>query len=438
MKRLLLLFWLFTIVFFSTAQTTKEIRNLESQRALLEKKISSSQSLLLSTRKDVKSQLNNLLILNGQIQEREKYISFLNENIQSLSNDIESLKSQLDILEKNLIDKKKKYEASVKYMYKNKSIYEKLMFIFSAKSFSQMYRRMRYVKEYADFQRVRGKEIELRSKQIIAKKNELEKTKMTKSLFLKKIESEKERLESQHKDKKNIVDVLNKKQRSIQSEINKNKQSAQKLNAQIDKLIAIEIEKARKRALEEARKKAEEEKRKLAKSTKSSKKSTSRKTEASKGNIAAKPLEKFNLNREDRILTGNFVSNKGKLPVPVTGPYVIVGHFGMYNVNGLRNVSLDNKGIDIKAHSGANARSVFNGEVSSIFSYNGLVNILIRHGEYISVYCNLSSASVTKGSKVSTGQSIGLIHSDSSGNTILHFQLRKETSKLNPEQWIRR
>lgn len=144
------------------------------------------------------------------------------------------------------------------------------------------------------------------------------------------------------------------------------------------------------------------------------------------------------MNNEDRQLSGSFERNRGILPIPVTGPYVIVSHYGQYAVDGLRNVKLDNKGIDIKGKPGAKARAIFDGEVSAIFQYNGLNNILVRHGNYISVYCNLSSVAVSKGSKVSTRTILGTIHTDSSGNAVLHFQLRKETAKLNPELWLGR
>ena len=124
--------------------------------------------------------------------------------------------------------------------------------------------------------------------------------------------------------------------------------------------------------------------------------------------------------------------------MPITGPYVVVGHYGQYQVKGLRNVKLDNKGMDIKGKSGANARAIFDGEVSAVFQYNGLTNVLVRHGSYISVYCNLSAVRVKKGSLVRARDVLGEIHTNAEGETILHFQLRKETVKLNPELWIHR
>lgn len=404
------------------AQTTKKIKELESQRNELQQQIAESETLLRSTKKDVKSQLDNLALITGQIGERKKYIAAIEKDMRVLNDDIYRLNRQLRTLQRELKDKKDKYEASVKYLYRNKSIQEKLMFIFSAENLSQTYRRLRYVREYANFQRLQAVEIERKQKQVNAKKKELETVRAAKEKLLKESETEKKKLEKQEKERQTLVANLKKKQRGIQNEINKKKRSAQKLNAQIDRLIEAEIEKARKRAEEEARKQAQKEGRPAPK-----------KQAVKKGTV-----EKFQMNNEDRKLSGSFEKNKGILPMPITGPYVIVSRYGQYAVDGLRNVRLDNKGIDIKGKAGAKARAIFDGEVSAIFKYNGLNNVLIRHGNYISVYCNLSSVSVKKGAKVSTRQSIGTIHQDASGNVVLHFQLRKETAKLNPELWLGR
>ena len=430
MKRIFLL--LIACCFLSTisAQSTRKIRELEAKRKELHQQIAESETLLQSTKKDVKSQLDNLALLTGQIEERRKYINTIESDVHTLTSEIASLQKQLNKLQRDLKDKKRKYETSVQYMYRNKSVQEKLMFIFSAENLSQTYRRMRYVQEYANFQRLQGMEIERKQKQIAAKKREVEQTKHAKQNLLKQGEVEKAKLEIQEKERQTLLANLQKKQKGIQSEIRKKKRSAEQLNAQIDRLIEIEIEKARKRAEEEAAKKAERETTGGASRSKSTEKNESTKKVA--------PVEKFSLNNEDRQLSGSFERNRGILPVPITGPYVIVSHYGQYAVDGLRNVKLDNKGIDIKGKPGAQARAVFNGEVSAIFQYNGLNNILVRHGNYISVYCNLSSVSVSKGSKVNTRTVLGTIHTDSSGNTVLHFQLRKETAKLNPELWLGR
>ena len=420
MKNILLLCLTCLFVWNVSAQTTQKIKELENQRNELQQQIAESETLLRSTKKDVKSQLDNLALINGQIADRKKYINAIERDVKSLNNEINALQRQLKTLQRDLKDKKDKYESSVQYMYRNKSIHEKLLFIFSADNLSQTYRRLRYVREYANYQRLQAIEIERKQKQVNAKKAELETTREAKEKLLEEGEAEKKKLEKQEKEKQGILNGLKRKQRGIQSEINKKRRSANKLNAQIDRLIEQEIEKARKRAEEEARKAGK----------KPGEKS------AGKQPVQKGTVDKFRMNSEDRQLSGTFESNKGRLPMPITGPYVIVGRYGQYAVT--KNVRLDNKGIDIRGKEGAKARAVFDGEVSAIFKYNGLSNVLVRHGNYISVYCNLSSVSVAKGSKVKAREEIGVVQKDASGNAVLHFQLRKETTKLNPELWLGR
>ena len=124
--------------------------------------------------------------------------------------------------------------------------------------------------------------------------------------------------------------------------------------------------------------------------------------------------------------------------MPITGSYAITTHYGQYNVEGLKGVQLDSKGINITGRPGAQARAVFKGEVTAVFTYGGQYNIIVRHGSYMSVYCNLSSTSVHRGQQVDSRQILGTVAPDASGNCTLHFQLRKETAKLNPEAWLGR
>lgn len=410
------------------AQSNKLIKELESKRGALQKQIAESESLLQTTTKNVGSQLKGLAALTGQIEERKRYILAINSDMDAIDRELVSLERQLNQLQKELKDKKTKYAASVNYLYRNHTIQDKLLFIFSAQTLEQTYRRLRYVREYASYQRIQGEEIQKKQKQINDKRAELTEARKAKENLLKERENEKTTLERQEKEQKALVDSLRKKQRSLQSEINKKRKEANQLNARIDRLIAEEIEKARKRAEEEARREAAARKK-------------AEKTESpSAAKPKAKPLEAYTMNKADRELSGSFASNRGKLPVPVTGPYIITSHYGEYTVPGLRGVKLDNKGIDIQAKPGAQARAVFNGKVAAVFQLNGLFNILVRHGAYISVYCNLSTASVKADDMVKTGQTLGTIFSDGAdgGRTVLHFQLRREKEKLNPEPWLNR
>lgn len=429
MKRIICIMWIGLVSLSLCAQSTKKIRELEKQHAALQKQISDSESLLQSTKKDVKSQLDNLAVLSDQITERKRYIETIDKDVETIQGEIDRLQAELKTLERELAEKKKKYEKSVIYMYKNKSVQEKLMFIFSADNLSQMYRRMRYVREYADYQKKQGKEVLRKQDQVSEKQKHLLASRNAKENMRKQGETEKLKLEEQEKERKALLSALQKKQWEIQHEIKEKRNSANRLNAEIDRLVEIEIEAARKRKEAEARRKAEAE-RKL----KESQKETL--AESKKAETPESKVEVYKVDNEDRRLSNVFEKNKGKLPMPITGAYAIVGHYGKYQVKGLRNVRLDNKGIDIKGKEGAQARVIFDGEVSAIFQYNGLANVLVRHGSYISVYCNLSSVLVKKGSVLKTKDIIGQVHTDASGNTVLHFQLRKETAKLNPELWL--
>lgn len=434
MRRLLCIFIsCFCLAFPLLAQTNKLIKELESKRGTLQKQITESETLLKTTKKTVSSQLNGLAALTGQIEERKRYILTINKDVEAINRELNSLERQLTRLQRDLKDKKKKYESSVQYLYKNRSIEEKLMFIFSAQSLAQTYRRMRYVREYATYQRLQGEEILKKQEQVNKKKQELKQVRTAKEGLLKEREAEKSKLESQEKEKRTLLASLQKKQQSLQKELAKKRREAGQLNARIDRLIAEEIEKARKRAAEEARREAAARKKSNEKPDKSATASTSLKPKSA-------PLESYTLSKADRELSGSFAGNRGKLPMPITGPYIITSHYGQYSVEGLRNVKLDNKGIDIQGKPGAQARAIFDGKVAAVFKLNGLFNILVRHGNYISVYCNLSSASVKQGDNVTTKQTLGRIFSDGAdnGRTVLHFQLRKEKEKLNPEPWLNR
>ncbi len=416
----------------SLAQTNRKIEELKSQRGQLQEQIKQSESLLLSTNKDVKSQLGDLALINSQLEERRKFIKAIESEMVALDADILRQEKQLKQLQADLKQKQDKYAQSVRYLRKSRSIEDKLMFVFSAENFNQMYRRLRYVTEYADYQRLQGNQLKEKQAQVEAKRKELLAAREEKTQLLAQREEERSRIETKEKQQRALVNQLQKRQRNLQAELKKQRQQSQRLNAQIDKLIEQEIAAAKRRAAEEERKRKA-----VAQKAADSKKKGETPSEASSKN-KGKDVPMMAEYTGNRQLSGVFEKNKGRLPMPITGSYAIVSRFGQYAVAGLKNVKLDNKGIDIKGQKGAQARSIFDGEVSAVFQFGGYTNVLVRHGSYISVYCNLSSASVKQGQKLKTHDSIGTVATDASGNTILHFQLRKETTKLNPEQWLGR
>ncbi len=424
-----------------SAQTTRQIRNLQSQSKSLKKQIAQSENMLRSTKKDVKSQLSNLAVLSGQIDDQRRYVSGIESELKLMDANIAQLSTQINQLVKDLNECKRKYSRSVVYMYKNRTTQNKLMFLFSAKNFSQMFRRMRYMMEYAKYQRAQGEIIREKETAVRKKQNELLNAKAQKGKLLAAGRTEQAKLESQQKEREGIVSELKKKQSKLQATIAADRKKYNSLNAKIDQLIQKEIEAAeRRRKAEEARRRREAEQRaKEEAAARAKKNKPGRKGTSSSSSSDKSAAPKFReASSADVRLSRDFAANKGRLPMPITGPYVLSGRFGRYAVPGLSGVSLDNKGINITGKPGAQARCIFDGEVSAVFSFGSSVNIIVRHGSYMSVYCNLQSAQVRKGQHVTTGQVLGNVAPDASGNCMLHFQLRKETTKLNPEAWLRR
>lgn len=441
----------------STTVSSTSIKGLQNQRQKIQQNIREQERRLRSNERDVKQRLQNLMMLNTEIANKRKTIDTISRDIHQLEGNIVQLNQELDTLQKQLDDRKQKYIKSMRYMHRNRSIQSQLTFIFSAKNFSQMYRRLRFVREYASFQKAQGEEVKSKQRQVTAKREELTATKKKKDALLYRGVQERRQLEGQQVEQQGMVNSLKKQQKTIQSIIEQQRKKDAALNAEIDRLIAIEVAKAKARAEAEARRKAEEARRREAeearrreqelarkteskaesKGEKSTAKSESRRTERRKTESAEvkKPREEvYTISSEDRRLSSNFESNRGRLPMPITGPYRIVSHFGQYNVEGLHNVRLDNKGINIKGQSGAQARSIFDGEVCYVFTLGGSMGVMVRHGSYISIYCNLSSVSVSRGQHVSTRQVLGTVGAEQ----ILQFQLRKEINKLNPEVWLGR
>lgn len=481
----------------ATSYSTPAIKGLQAERNQIQQKIRQQEKALRANQADVKKRLQDLLVLNTQIDERQKNIEGIQQDIHGIDNNIGILTVQLQNLQSQLNQHKEKYIKSLRYSAKHHNIQENMMFIFSAESLTQLYRRMRFVKEYAAYQKAQGDIIKLKQQQIGEKNQQLNVVKGQKNTLLYKGKQEKKALEGQQGEQKKVVASLQQQQKTIQSVIAEQRQKDAELNKKIDALIAEEVAKARARAAEETKRRAEaaaEAKRKaeelarkkaaaeaaarenakriaeakareehlkaearaaeraedmakrkqaeqLAREAEAARVATERKAQAEEernqrdiSNARKSVEDAQRMNSVDRMMSGGFEANKGRLPIPITGSYKVVSHFGQYNVEGLKNVTLDNKGINILGNAGCQARAIYDGEVSAVFGFSGSMVVMVRHGAYISVYCNLRSVNVSKGQKVSTRQTLGAVGSDN----ILQFQLRRETAKLNPEAWLGR
>ena len=472
------------------------VNSLKNEQQRVRKQIEEQQRKLQANERDVKKRLQNLLIINNEIADKRKSIDTIRHDINRLDGDIHTLEAHMDYLENELAERKQRFVKSMRYMHRNRNMQSQLMFIFSAKNLSQMYRRMRFVREYAKYQQSQAEAVKSMKAQVAEAYDELTDTKRQKSNLLVRDEQERRSLEGKQVEQQKMVSSLQKQQKTIQGIIEKQKKRDAELNAQIDRLIAQEIARAKARAEAEAKRKAaeaeakrkaeelarkkaaaeaarRENERRIAEAKEKERKAkaealaAARKKNAEERAAAeraaadaerarmdaerkaaadAKAHEKevaeakkaesvYTVSSEDRQLSGNFESNRGRLPMPITGSYRIVNHFGTNHVTDVKgHVTLDKKGIDIKGQPGAAVRCIFDGEVSAVFSYAGTTVVIVRHGSYLSVYCDLASVNVSRGQKVSTRQTLGRVGAEG----LMQFQLRHGSAKLNPEGWLAR
>ena len=406
---------------------TKQIKDLKNQKAKIERGIQQSKTQLQQTIHQTVKKEQTADFIEDQLQNRLEYIHRLEAEIDSLDNNVQRLERELDSLETQVDTRKRKYITSLRQARNSQSLRNPLLFIFSAGSFPQIYRRMRYAREFAALQKSLGIQLIARQNTARDKQNELLATKQKMGELVQEVIKQRKQLASEHSVVKANVAQLQKKQKEIEKQVAEQQKQLNALTKKIDELVAYEIEQARKRAEAEARRKREAE---LAKAKKNAKTTTGKST------TAKAPAPTKWLTAEDQKLNGSLEQNKGRLPVPITGPYRIARRFGLTQVTA--GVVLDNKGTNYMGQQGATARSIFDGEVSTVFQLGTLKNVMVRHGSYISVYCNLSSTRVKKGDKVKARDILGTVADDGQGNYVLHFQLRKETAKLNPEVWIGR
>lgn len=425
---------------FAFSQNSKKVKALQKQKAELQNTLKKSKAELNKTKQQVKAGQQNIHYIGVQLNSRLNQIVNLEKEIDELDSLAIQLQGKIRVKELELKEKREKLKLAMRYARTQKGQTSSLVFILSAKNVKQMFRRSRYAKEYVSFQHNLGEQVLKKQAELLEEQNRLLKTKTKKSDLVKEVMLQRKDLGAQQVQQQKKVDGLKKQESGLAGKIAQQQKQLSALNKKIDDLIAYEIEQARKAAEAAARKKAAEEAaRKKAAEEAARKKAGGKSTPAAKAPSKPTPVKPDTwLTAEDRQLNGTFEQNRGRLPVPITGQYMIGNHFGTYTVPGLKNVQLENKGTNYVGRPGARARSIFAGAVTAVFQFGGSRNVLIRHGSYISVYCNLSSVTVSKGQKVNAKDIIGTVADDGTGKCVLHFQLRKETAKLNPESWIGR
>ena len=445
MKYLVLIFCL--SVSFSVFSQSREIERLQDQRKSLQTEIETTNRLFLDVKKQTTTIIQRIKLINKQIETRKQIIDVQRKEITELDNELVRLQKEIAALDKELTLRKEKYAKAIKMVMHKRQSENKIFFILSGKSFGEALRRMQYLKQYSRVQKNQADEIKEKNAELLQKKQDVQAAKIERSKTLLDIRNEQSKLIAEEQNRKSEMGEAQGKQKVLQKELQDKQKQANRLNNEIEKLIAEEVaqqEREAKRLADERRKKREEQQR-IAEETRrkeQKKKPKKEQTEPEKQTPVPLPIEKEEpliAEAETFNLSKNFVANKGQLPMPVTGAATIVSSFGVHK-HSEWNVSTNSSGIDIQAQQNSDIRSIFDGEVSRIIAFPGYNNcVILRHGDYYTFYANIINVYVKKGQVVKTGHALGKIYTDSdTGIATMHFQLWKKTTKLDPAPWLKR
>lgn len=395
-------------------------KDLEKKKKKLNEDIKELNAQLSKTKANKKSQINTIVIINTKIKGREELIYTINQELNIVNKEIKDNQIQIDELSANLKKLKSEYAKMIYFAQRNQESYTKLMFIFSSGDFNQAYMRIKYFQQYANFRKKQADEI-VATQQVINKKlAELEEKRQEKNALLGNEKVEKAELDKEKQEQELVLTEIQKKEKELKVELEKKKRDAENLQLAIRKLIEAEI----KRKAEEAEKIAAA---KAAKANKTSKANKENRTETK----TYVPV----LTAEAEAIGNDFASSRGKLPWPVTKG-VICQPYGEYEHPAIKGFMMYNNGVDICVTKGVQARAVFEGEVTSIaISPTGGKLVIIRHGEYLSVYSNLDEVFVKQGDKVTIKQSIGTILEEDGKNS-MNLQIWKGNKTTDPSGWL--
>ena len=436
------IFSLLAVLFFLCignvqAQNVEELRH---DKELAESELRKTNRELQKTLKSANSMIKEMELLNAEIKDQDKFIKKLNNEVSRLNRQQRAMQDSIALLKQELKNKQNSYGKAIRNMGRRGNRYDQFLFIFSAESFQQSLRRMRYLKEFSQWRKRQSQEIVVKQDELAQQQVRLDSLIAERKSVIEFRTQEANQLKGKKREKNEFVTQLRKNEKSLRKEADKQRARINKLNKQIDDIIAEEASKA----AERARAEAEAEAKRLAAEKAASQGEAAPKVEEKKESEKKKSDSKstksqYQMTRADRELSGSFEKNKGKLPFPIQGQYRIVGHFGLQKHPEFKYLDKNNLGIDIETTPGTKARAIFDGEVARVFSFGGAEKaVMIRHGNYYTVYTGLIEVYVKAGDKVKIRQDLGVIYSDPKDNnrTRLSFQIRKEMEKLNPELWL--
>ena len=374
------------------AQTKEE---LEQRKGKTQAEIEYTNRLLEETQEKKQNSLNRVRILNKRIQLRNQLLRSINQEISIYNEDIDHKRKLIVELENDMDIVKRQYEMLVQFAFWNKDKNDRLMFILSADNFNMAYKRMKYIQQYARHRKEQAMLIKFMQNDLKIEINELEQIVLQKETLARQKTGENRNLERERRNKDRMVRELSGQEKELKNKIAENQKIARKLEKEIAAIIKASASKGRSRNMYDQ------------------------------------------LTPEEKLISDNFQGNKGKLPWP-TERGVVTGRFGKHQHAVLKQVTVQNDGIDISTVQGAEARALFDGVVSKVVAILGAnYTVIIRHGNFLTVYQNLINIRVKPGDEIRVRQILGTIFTEEDTNsTLLHIEIWKELNKQNPEDWL--
>lgn len=384
-------------------QSEKE--RLQQDKLRIEQEIQYTNKLLSETQRTRQVSLNQLTLLNKQVKQREALVGNINQTIGAIDRQIEQSSDSIQMLRREIQRYKDEYARLIVAAHRHQGAYKKLMFVFSSEDFNQAYKRIKYFQQYSTYRKSQAKQIKIRETILTEKISRLEVHRAEQLGLRGEYEREKQQLSQEQFRQSQSVQSLSKKEKELLATLRDNERALNRLQKAIEAIIAEEIRMAR-----EAAKKS-----------------------------GTTPTGGFALTPEEILISNNLATNKGRLPWP-TERGIITASFGEHPHPVLKGIKTRNNGVDILTHEGAEARAVFEGEVSNVLTIPSLNNVvIIKHGEFLTVYSNLDQVFVKKGDKIEHRQKLGIIHTNTGeARTKLHFEIWKGKELQDPEQWISR
>ncbi|HNP94011.1 MAG TPA: peptidoglycan DD-metalloendopeptidase family protein [Cyclobacteriaceae bacterium] len=394
-RRILFIVALLFISFGAFAQKTKSQLQKEKEENL--KKIRETEKILEETGQQKQNSLGELIALNQRINQQEALIKSIQSEIHALDFDIDQKSEIIGSLEDDLTQLKKEYATMLQSAQRASGKVDKLLFLFSAESFDQMLMRLKYMEQYSAARKDQAEVIQRVQKVLADQVTETQAIKKEKNALLTDQIKQNNQLTSLKQKQNTLVKKLEKEEKRLKSEID----NTRKAVAKLDKLISDIIKEEMERAAREAR-------------------------AASSAKTAEAAVK----------LSANFEGNKAKFPWPASG--IISQKFGRQNHPVLKRIILQNDGINIQTKQNEKVKAIFDGEVRAVAFIPSIGNsVIISHGDYFTVYSGLKEVSVNKGQKVNTNQEIGQVLTNAEGISELRFQIRKNTTPVDPEQWLK-